>query len=182
MELRKLLGEQYKNEMSVEDLLKLDVDLISKDSLSGYVSKDVFDKTAKEASEWKQKYKSTLDDSTRQQEENAERQEQLQKELDEFKKQKAIGDLTNNYISLGYSSELAKSSAEAQFNNDNETLFKNMQSFQNAQNQELKNLRQQQTPPPNVNNSNREQGVDVNKMSSYEFIKYQQSNMKQERN
>lgn len=174
MELKTLLGDKIKDDMSVEEILKLDVDFVPKSATDGLVSKEVFDKATKDASDWKKKYKATLDDATRQQEENAEKQEAMEKELADFKRDKSISELTTNYVSLGYSADLAKSSAIAQLDNDNATLFKNMQLFQDGKMAELNDLKQKNTPNPSVNNANKPQEVKLDEMSSYEMIAYQQ--------
>lgn len=174
MEIKSILGDKFKENMTVDELLKLDVDFVPKSSLDGLVEKNVLDKATKEANEWKQKYRETLDDATRLREENEEKQAQMEKELTEFKREKSISDLTSNYVSLGYSTELAKSSAIAQIDNDNDTLFKNMQSFQDAKMQELTDYKQKSTPSPTVSNSRREHDIKFENMSSYDLIAYQQ--------
>ena len=122
MTLKELLGEKFKDGLTVTEIetaLK-DVSLgVTPEKLkSDYVSKELFDKSTAETSAWKKKYRDTLDDATRKAEEAKDAQTALQTELDTLRKEKLISTYTAEFLSAGYSEELAKSTAKAQADGD----------------------------------------------------------------
>lgn len=82
------------------------------------------DKNATEAASWKKKYRATQSEKEVIDAEAAEAAAQKQAEFDEMKRTIKIHDLTENYMDLGYSKDLAKKAATAEVDNDLETKFK----------------------------------------------------------
>ena len=76
MDFKKLLGSQWKDGMSNDDIVKA---LSEMDSVAGMISKDVFDKTAGELAEAKRKAKEKMTQE--------EQFEQTKAELEQLKKQ-----------------------------------------------------------------------------------------------
>ena len=78
---------------------------------------------AKDASSWKKKYNETLSDAEKLAQEKAEREAEKDAELNRLRKESAVSKFEKNFLTLGYSQELAKKAAEAQFDGDTDTLF-----------------------------------------------------------
>lgn len=81
------------------------------------------------ANEWKQKYRATLDDAKRAEEERAERDKARDEELETLRKERTISKLEAQYLAAGYSPELASASAKAQADGDTATVLANQMKF-----------------------------------------------------
>ena len=82
------------------------------------------DKNASEAASWKKKYRATQSEKEVIDAEAAEAEAAKQAEYEDMKRTIRIHDLTENYMDLGYSKDLAKKAATAEVDNDLETKFK----------------------------------------------------------
>jgi|UniRef100_UPI003FEDD992 hypothetical protein len=154
MTLKELLGDKFKDGLTVTEIetaLK-DVSLgVSPEKLkTDYVSKELFDKSTAETSAWKKKFRDTLDDATRKAEEAKDAQTALQTELDTLRKEKLISTYTAEFLSAGYSEELAKSTAKAQADGDTATFFKNLKTHEQNVKAALKDKQQKDTSMPPV--------------------------------
>lgn len=91
------------------------------------------DKNAKEAKEWKEKYRSTQTEKEVMDAEKAEAMAQRDAEFESMKKKIQVQDLTENYMDMGYPKELAKKAALAQADGDTHTLLETQKAFNDAQ-------------------------------------------------
>lgn len=91
--------------------------------------KEALSRANADASEWKKKYRSTLDDAKRAEEERAERDREKDEELATLRKERQISKLEAQYLAVGYSAELAASSAKAQAEGDTATVLANQTKF-----------------------------------------------------
>lgn len=94
------------------------------------------DKNASEAADWKKKFRATQSEKELADAEKAEKEAEKDARLEELERNNKIHDLTENYMDLGYSKELAKKAASASADNDNESLLKIQKEFQEAQKKE----------------------------------------------
>lgn len=78
---------------------------------------------AKDASSWKKKYNATLSDAEKLAQEKADKEAEKDAELNRLRRESAVSKFEKNFLTLGYSQELAKKAAEAQFEGDTDTLF-----------------------------------------------------------
>lgn len=78
---------------------------------------------AKDASSWKKKYNATLSDAEKLAQEKADEEAEKDAELNRLRRESAVSKFEKNFLTLGYSQELAKKAAEAQFEGDTDTLF-----------------------------------------------------------
>lgn len=78
---------------------------------------------ATDASNWKKKYNATLSDAEKLAQEKADKEAEKDAELARLRKESAVSKYEKNFLTLGYSQELAKKAAEAQFDGDTDTLF-----------------------------------------------------------
>ena len=91
--------------------------------------KEALTRASADASEWKKKYRATLDDAKRAEEERAERDKARDDELETLRKERTISKLEAQYLSVGYSAELAAASAKAQADGDTATVLANQTKF-----------------------------------------------------
>lgn len=172
--IKELLGENYKDGMTAEQLLSTDLgDLVQRSQFDGFVPKATLDKAMADASDWKNKFRQTQSEADRQAAELAEQNKQRDDELKQLRRDKQVSDLTSKFISQGYDEELAKSSAVATIDNDYNTVFTNMAKFTESVKQKNISQNQNKTPAPPINNSVQNKKVDVSEMSPYEYIQYQ---------
>ena len=78
---------------------------------------------AKDASSWKKKYNATLSDAEKLAQEKADKEAEKDAELNRLRRESAVSKFEKNFLTLGYSPELAQKAAEAQFDGDTDTLF-----------------------------------------------------------
>ncbi len=78
-------------EMSAEDKVKaLESFEFANPDYSGYVKKDLYDKTASEVADWKKKYKDTLSEKEQAELDAKEKAEQIENELKQLRAEKTI--------------------------------------------------------------------------------------------
>ena len=117
--------------MSAEDQVKalLGLDIPEKVDLSGYVKKELLDKTSSELAAAKRslKEKMTTEEAAKAQSDEA--MKELQGKYNELLKKTSIAENTAKYLEVGYSPELAKSTAEAIFNGDMDAVLENQKKY-----------------------------------------------------
>lgn len=111
---------------------------------NGYVAKETLDKATSEAAG----YKKQLKDLQNASQNAANNQKSLEDRIAELEKEKAISGAEAKYLGLGYSAELAKSSAQALISGDYDKLFADLQSFNADMAKKTAAERIKQTPGP----------------------------------
>ena len=91
--------------------------------------KEALSRANSESAEWKRKYRATLDEQKRAEEEAAERNKQRDEELETLRRERTISKYEAQYLSAGYSAELASASAVAQADGDTATVIANQLKF-----------------------------------------------------
>lgn len=81
------------------------------------------EKAASDAAGWKDKYNATLSDAERLAQEKADREAEKDAELERLRKESAVSKFEKNFLSLGYSAEMAQKAANAQYDGDTDTLY-----------------------------------------------------------
>ena len=114
--------------------------------------KAAVDKATSDASNWKKKYTATQSDADRLNMEKAEEEARRKQEFEDLKKFKAVTEASDQYRRLGYSDEMAKSAAEAQFVGDFEELNRIQQSFQDDLRKQIKADMMKSMPAPATGN------------------------------
>jgi Fe-S cluster biosynthesis and repair protein YggX len=148
-DLKSLLGEAYKEGMTAEEITKA---FESLDIHAGYVKKDVFDKTASEAADWKKKHNALLSEEERKEAERLENGKKLEEELASLRQDKAISESKAKYLGLGYDEKLASETATAFVTGDMNTVFANMAKHQENHDKALKAQMLNNTPTPGAGN------------------------------
>lgn len=89
------------------------------------VSKELFDKKASEAAEWKRKHDALLTDEQKKKQAEDEEKTALRDRVAALEREKQIADATAQYVSLGYSKALAEETANAFVSGDTAKVFEN---------------------------------------------------------
>ena len=136
MDLKELLGESYKDGMTVEEITEAlaGVEMPKPDDKSAEIAKlkESVTKANAEASKYKKELSAKLSDDERKAKEDAEKWEQIAKERDELLREKNISTHKAKFLENGFSAELADSSAQAIVDGDFETVFKNLGEYRKS--------------------------------------------------
>ena len=169
--------ENYSGMTTEEKLAALEALEMPRPDYTGWVKKEVLDKAASEAATYKKQLREKMSEDEARAAAAAEEQAALVKRAEEAERALAISNYAASYLALGYSAELAKSTAEALAGGDMETVFKNQQVFVDAREQALKTEWMKGTPRPAGGNP--EAGMkkeDFSKMSLAEKQKFATEN------
>lgn len=122
--------EGFENMSDAEKVTALlGLDIPERVDLSGYVKKDVFDKTSSELASAKKslREKMTAEETAKAQQDEA--MTTLQAKYNDLLKKSTVAEHTAKYLALGYSAELAQSTAEAIFDGDMDTVLENQKKY-----------------------------------------------------
>lgn len=150
-DLKELLGDAYKEDMTLEDInaALAEKDFISKDSLSEYVPKNIADKYATEAADYKKKWKAASSEQEQKQIEDAEKQAQIEEELKTLRRSSKVSEYEKQHLALKYDEKDAKEIAEALYDGDMDTVFRLQKKHEEALQKAIKAdlLKDMPTPP-----------------------------------
>jgi len=122
--------------------------------MSGYVTKDTFDKTASELAKTKKDLKAKMSEDEQRAIEEKERTEKMEAELKALKHEKAVAQNKAQFLSLGYSDELANASAEALAKGNFAEVFENQRKHLESVKTQIKSDLLAQTPYPQGGSDN----------------------------
>lgn len=94
--------------------------------------KKAVDNASKDASGWKEKYRSTLSENEKLAQQKADDEAKKDAELQALRKESAVSKFEKNFLGLGYTAEQAQKAAEAQYEGDTDMLFTIQQQAQTA--------------------------------------------------
>ena len=127
MDIKTVLGDAYKEGMTVEELTaafeKIEMPKDQSEEISHL--KEVISNKNSEAAEWRKKYESTLDEAQKKELAAKEQAKKDAEELAQLKKEKAIAGYKADYLALGYEESLAQDTANALFEGNDAKLFEN---------------------------------------------------------
>ncbi len=140
--------------------------------------KNALQKANSEAAENKRLLREKQSEAEKAEADREEANKKMLEELNALKREKSISDYTAQFVSVGYPADLAKSSAEAAADGNFATIFKNMTSFIENHDKDIKANVLKQTPSPvggDIKDTNvtKEQ---FNKMGYSELVKLQREN------
>ena len=92
----------------------------------------------REIEEWKEKYNSTLSEAELAEQKRKEADAEKDAKLNELMRKAQVSDFKAQYLALGYSEELAQSSAEAKADGKNDVLFANEKAHLENKEKEIK--------------------------------------------
>ena len=178
--LKALLGDKYKEGMTIEELMDLDVEEPKVD-LSKFVSKELYDKAASDTANYKKQLKANMSEAEQKAAEEAERYAAIVAERDQLKAEKAIAESAKGLIAIGYDEATATEVATALFHGDTETVIKAQAKFVDAQKKAVLAEAVKNTPVPPAAGSG---GVEITKealrkMTPMERFEFSQKNPEQ---
>lgn len=171
MELKELLGNEYKDEMTVEEINKVlsTKEFVEKDKYDRL--KTSFDKTASETA----KYKKQLEGANTEKETQMTEKSELEKKVEEMQKHLNISDTKAKLLGLGYDNDLATECATAMVDGDIDTVIRCQTSFKDKTVSSVKSDVLKETPKPETGSKESNLTLaDLRKMSvadQYKFSK-----------
>lgn len=151
--------------LSTEEKLKALENLDIPDAdYSGYVKKDVFDKTASDLAEWKKKHNALLSEEERNKQASEDELNTLRKKVAEMEKDKLISGHKAQLLALGYDEALANETAQAMADGDTAKFFANQKKFLESHDKAYKSQLMGQTSAPPAGNSAENSNTDYAKM------------------
>lgn len=143
-------------EMSAEDKLKaLEGFDIPDPDYSGYVKKDVFDKTASELAGVKKQLKDKMTDDEAAKQKEQEEREELQSKYDKLLRESEISKHKAKLLGLGYDEKLADETAEAMADGDMEKVFANQKKHLDSVEKRVRADALKDTPKPTPDGDSR---------------------------
>lgn len=140
--------EGYENMTAEEKLAALEAMDLPEPDLTGFVKKDVADKYATEAANYKKQLRERMSEEEAAKAKAAEDMAAVMAELDTLRTEKAVSEYTAQFLSLGYDEALAKATAVALQKGDTSVLFRNHAKFVAENEQRLKAELLKDTPTP----------------------------------
>lgn len=140
--------EGYENMTPEQKIAALEGFDMPEPDYSGYVKKDVFDKTASELADKKKQLqaKMTEDEAAKQKEQ--EEREKLQKDYEALLHKTTVSEHKAKFLAMGYDEKLADETAEAMANGDMTKVFANQQKHLEAYGKKVRAEALKNTPKP----------------------------------
>ena len=136
-------------EMSAEDKLKaLEAYDVPDPDMSGFVSKEQFDKTASELAAKKKELRDKLTDDEAAKQKEQEERESMRKELDALRRESVVSKNKARLVALGYEEALADETAEAMADGKIEKVFANQKKHLEAFEKRVRAEALKNTPKP----------------------------------
>ena len=136
-------------EMSAEDKLKaLEAYDVPDPDMSGFVSKEQFDKTASELAAKKKELRDKLTDDEAAKQKEQEERESMQRELDALRRESVVSKNKARLVALGYEEALADETAEAMADGKIEKVFANQKKHLEAFEKRVRAEALKNTPKP----------------------------------
>lgn len=169
--------EGYADMTAEQKLAALEAFEMPDPDFTGWVKKDVADKYASEAANFKKQLRERMSEEEAEKAKNAENMAAVMAELDELRAEKQIGEYTTQFMGLGYDAALAKSTAEAIQKGDMNTMFRNHAKFTSDREKALKAEILKGTPTPPAGNGDKGMSRDeFSKLSLEDKTKFYEEN------
>lgn len=117
--------EGYSNMTPEQKIAALEAYESAEPDYSGYVKKDVFDKTASELAAKKKELNAKLSEDEKKRRQEQEDREKLQSAYDQLLRDSKISKFKAELLAMGYEDKLASETAEAMIDGDNDKVFAN---------------------------------------------------------
>ncbi len=150
-DLKTLLGDKYKEGLTIEELMGLDVEEPKVD-MTKFVSKELYDKAASDTANYKKQLKANMSEAEQKAAEEAERYAAIVAERDQLKAEKTIAETSKGLIAIGYDEALAGEVATALLAGDTDTVIKAQAKFVDAQKKAVLAEAVKNTPVPPAGN------------------------------
>lgn len=150
MNLRNLLGDAYKDGMTVEEIEAALVDVTppSNDSSEIERLKAALSKSNSEAAGYKKQLREKMTEDEQKAQKEAEERAELQAAYEKLLSETQISKNKAKFLSLGYDEKLAEETAEAMVKGDSEKVFTNQLKHQQNLEKKIRADVLKDTPPP----------------------------------
>lgn len=110
------------------------------------------DKASSDAAKYKKEAMANKSESEQKAIEKAEADAKIQEELAELRKESALNKLEKSFVTLGYSEDMAKQAAEAQYEGNTDLLFQIQKKYFAEKEKSIKAQLMKQMPSPSIGN------------------------------
>ena len=175
MNIKDLLGDAYKEGMSVEDIEKAleGIEMPADGTAEIERLKTALSKSNSEAADFKKQLREKMSEEERKAKEDAEKWEEIVKERDALLREKTIAGYKAKYLGLGYDEKLANDTAEALANGDHDKVFEYQKKHAEAVEKKIRAEVLKETPSPEGGNGSETITKEMfSKMSIAEQYKY----------
>ena len=131
-DLKALLGDKYKEGMTIEELMALEIEEPKVDT-SKFVSKEVFDKTASEVANYKKQLRASMSEAEQKALADAEEMKSLKEEVAQLREEKTIVENSKGLVAIGYDEKTANEVATAFLKGDFTAVINAQAKFVDAQ-------------------------------------------------
>ena len=165
-------------DMTPEEKIKaLEAFELADPDYTGYVKKEVFDKTASELADSKKQLREKMSADEIKAKEDAERQEKLQSDYDALVRKVALSENKAKLLGLGYEDKLASDTAEAMLEGNLDKVFANQKKHLEAVEKKIREDVLHNTPKPEGGSSSNTMTKEKLKaMSAIERYEFSQTN------
>lgn len=147
-DLKSLLGDKYTEGMTVDDILKMEIDEPKPDTTEYDKLKKRFDEVASEAASYKKELRSKMTEAEAKAAEDAQNLAEIIAERDQLKAEKTIAENAKGLIAIGYDEKLATEVAKALYEGDSAKVIQAQAQFVNAQKKSVLAEAVKETPAP----------------------------------
>ena len=150
MNLRDLLGDAYKDGMTIEEIETAlgDITLSSNDSSEIERLKAALSKSNSEAAGYKKQLREKMTEDEQKAQKEAEERAELQEKYDKLLHKTEVSENKASLLALGYEEKLANETAEAMVSGDLEKVFSNQLKHQQNLEKKIRADVLKDTPPP----------------------------------
>ena len=142
---------------------------------SGYVKKDVFDKTASELAAKKKELNEKMSEDEQKKAKEAEERQALEEKYNALLRENAVSKNKTKLLGLGYDEKLADETAEAMADGDLDKVFKNQKKFLEGFEKSIRAEVLKDTPEPTGDGDTKTMTLEgLRKMTPMERMKYSQ--------
>lgn len=167
--------EGYDKMTDEEKIKALEAFELADPDYSGYVKKDVFDKTASELAESKKQLRAKMSEDEQAKAKEAEERQALEEKYNKLLHDNEVSTFKANYLSMGYEEELAAETALAMVDGDTEKVFANQKKHLENVEKKIKAEALKGTPKPTPDGGSKTVTKEMyQKMSQGEKLKFYQ--------
>lgn len=131
-DLKTLLGDKYKEGMTIEELMALEVEEPQIDT-SKYVSKELYDKAASDTANFKKQLRANMSEAEQKALADAEEKKAMLDRITQLETEKSIAENSKGLVAIGYDEKTANEVATAFLKGDFATVIKAQTAFVDAQ-------------------------------------------------
>ena len=166
----------YSNMTAEEKIAALEAYEVVEPDYTGYVKKEVFDKTASELTDYKKQLREKMSADEIKAKEDAERQEKLQSDYDALVRKVALSENKAKLLALGYEDKLATETAEAMIEGNLDKVLASQKKHLESVEKKIREDVLHNTPKPEGgNSSNAMTKEQLRGMSATERYEYAQA-------